>query len=586
MLGFRLVAESETNTNIQLKAPQLTLFFSGADPQLYRTEFFHPLNGNKLITTRGKTGGAYKGVGSLQWTSAVQAFALLAVLSRCYICAEIHTDSELPQPTMRGLRGSKASSLDYAISKRTNWLLDIFGIDAKGIPILRRVFNRSNPDGKRSEPIVVALNRAFLPYESINIVWNEVKLCKDVELNDLSVRLKQSVFGNAEHEEGSTFAIPRIIDPLDIHTSDGKFDAATLKMQSYIPYPFNNSEYKSKISEAITNETINVLWETDIFNKFETRKFENKMYQNSLFARTVGKKVPILSDLDRSLDNHARLGLIGDADLIKKGWASVHSLRVAIGAAAFGAIAILNYLKSNKHLPIEIDYRFDNTRVLISKILTGELKDPPQACIVSISCAAFMLREGRRIDYLPLMVMPRTTHRIITKSSPLRKQKPLTQGEYLFVTDGVTTSSLYMDDLLRNGHLKKRGIKNTFVEQDEITHYFKSGTEDLRAIIWFPHYIFNKMFNNSQVFDVLRTDALNDGNILFLHKSVWANHKLPYLIDIAIRDAWIALRTDRALISEMLEPYLNDASYLTFLARTSGLHNFSAGVQRETGAAR
>jgi hypothetical protein len=75
-------------------------------------------------------------------------------------------------PLLVGDRGSYAASLDYAISKETHWLVDVFGLSEGEVPNFRRVFKRTNSGRKRSGPVAVSLSKAFLQPGAIAIRLN------------------------------------------------------------------------------------------------------------------------------------------------------------------------------------------------------------------------------------------------------------------------------------------------------------------------------------------------------------------------------------------------------------------------------
>lgn len=104
------------------------------DIQLERTHFF--LSAKKeFITVRGKTSGAYMCAGSFQWTPAVKAVCVLFL----QVLARSLSELTYTEALISGMRGSLASSLDYAIDKEPQWLCDMFGLDSAGKSNLRRL---------------------------------------------------------------------------------------------------------------------------------------------------------------------------------------------------------------------------------------------------------------------------------------------------------------------------------------------------------------------------------------------------------------------------------------------------------------
>ena len=156
----------------------LKLHFVGdEDPSLFQTEYI--IGGRRIHAVRGKTSGAFTGQGSFHWSIAVRALSVLAIQTS--MAALGHSCD----PILVGERGSYAASLDYAISKETHWLIDVFGVSEGEIPNFRRVFKRTNSGRKRSGPVAVSFSKSFLQLGAISIRLNSFDLRTISELQAL-----------------------------------------------------------------------------------------------------------------------------------------------------------------------------------------------------------------------------------------------------------------------------------------------------------------------------------------------------------------------------------------------------------------
>jgi HAD superfamily hydrolase (TIGR01509 family) len=143
----------------------LTLYFSRSEsPELVQVEF-SANDSSTLRTVRGQALLDTQHDGTFNWSGAVRALAILIVRAKVYSL----DDTALPSRVLTGERGSPATSLDYAISKEPNWLLDMFGFDSKGSSLTKRLFRRVNSGGKRPGPVSVGLNDRFLDCSHISI---------------------------------------------------------------------------------------------------------------------------------------------------------------------------------------------------------------------------------------------------------------------------------------------------------------------------------------------------------------------------------------------------------------------------------
>ncbi len=158
-------------------------FASGNEVQLTHTKV-RDQRGIWYRTVRGHTEGAYKGHGTFQWTRAVRALSLLLV--------EYCMSGSV---RLEGTNGSLASSLDYALSKRPIWLLDVFGVDSAGVPSARRLFKVTNPNRKRPGPVAIRVDEHVLPSGNIRIFLDRVPIETTSELEPLARTLKVNESG-------------------------------------------------------------------------------------------------------------------------------------------------------------------------------------------------------------------------------------------------------------------------------------------------------------------------------------------------------------------------------------------------------
>lgn len=137
-------------------------FLSERDLSLNKTEFRSPLLGSTLHCSRGRLPQFEASLGTFTWSPAVRALCVLLLGSVLYE----HRKEGEGAFVLGGDAGSLAASLDYAISKQPAWLLEMFGTDAEGLSILRRLLIRNNPERKRSGPVQITLNpKVFNPHD-------------------------------------------------------------------------------------------------------------------------------------------------------------------------------------------------------------------------------------------------------------------------------------------------------------------------------------------------------------------------------------------------------------------------------------
>jgi len=120
---------------------------------LHSTHFSGSHEKKPLRCERGLSPSTLKGVGEFRWTAAVKALTLLLLRFRL---------SDKYEFGLEGGKGSAAQSLDYAISKQTSWLMDMFGTDSSGKAYVKYLIKRVNPERRRPGPVRLGVNRNIL----------------------------------------------------------------------------------------------------------------------------------------------------------------------------------------------------------------------------------------------------------------------------------------------------------------------------------------------------------------------------------------------------------------------------------------
>jgi hypothetical protein len=138
-------------------------FCSGSTIELFRVDY---CNGSAVALTcvRGKTAGAYRGVGTFHWSSAVRALTCL------FLQAKLVDESCRLEPLLSGGAKSLAASLDYALTKQPSWIVEMFGVSSSGKAQARGLFRVTNSHRKRAGPVSISLNSHVCPRSCIEVV--------------------------------------------------------------------------------------------------------------------------------------------------------------------------------------------------------------------------------------------------------------------------------------------------------------------------------------------------------------------------------------------------------------------------------
>jgi diguanylate cyclase (GGDEF)-like protein len=188
---------------VQGLSARLVLHFTGGtageDPALWQTEFHHQQfapDGRRAA--RGQDEGAHDVDGTFQWTAAVRVLA--AYLLRCAAWAQRHPNGRCggagPNaqcPALEGGRASPAATLNYAMSKKNQWLRDMFGADGSGSPFLLELIRRTNPDLKcEGQPVLLRLDVDALSPDRIEVMQGGRQLTNPEEIEQLAAAIDAS----------------------------------------------------------------------------------------------------------------------------------------------------------------------------------------------------------------------------------------------------------------------------------------------------------------------------------------------------------------------------------------------------------
>lgn len=147
----------------------LQFLAEGESPQLVATCFRSAILQRTLISTRGKQPVGSASTGSFLWSVGVMGVTAALIKAKIAHAKQVSAEHWLGAAGLSSESSNLAVSLDYALSKQPNWLLDMFGSDSQGIPLVKRLFLRVNPERKRVGATLVAVNPAFLSPKDIEI---------------------------------------------------------------------------------------------------------------------------------------------------------------------------------------------------------------------------------------------------------------------------------------------------------------------------------------------------------------------------------------------------------------------------------
>ncbi len=551
---------------------------SAAAPELFRLEFFHPLAAEKIVSVRGKSGGAALGGESFQWTPAVKALSILLLRARISADSAAAPQAKCDTLTKELLRaislegdpGTPASSLDNALSKEPIWLVELFGRDSNGSPLCRRLFRRTNPDRRFPGPVAVGLNGAV--WDGLAIaVENNGKPAGGEELSTLLGRVEQG-FKTYDRSKQAGRQRSENCDtvPAPVRAIDG-----------YTPLQrILHGCYLNEITESLAG--------IDIFNRQTVRQLVSAVSENESFVRVAGGPQPIVSPVDLDLSAAGRLGMCKTSESRLRAHCDQRPLNVACGVALFGALSLFEHLRFKKGHRIAVDYEFPHAVEIVRHLLAGRFDDLPDILILGIPPAATLISHPLGEEYRPFMLMPSVSQKIVAPlgeatssvANGADRFAELNHGRFLLMGDDPSHPSFLFDALKRRGFARSDKIISESLEPDETVRELSAGDPDTRAILFFPYYDINRIFNGC---GYLANPVAGLGIVMaMMHRRVAEDENLVRALDVAVRDSWLKLR-ESALERELLvRRFIGDEKFVRAVSRFGGLHNLNLPESNET----
>jgi len=466
---------------------------------------------------------------------------------------EVGTETPLESVSLTGLEGSPAASLDYAIAKETSWLQSMFGLDFDGSLVAKKIFRRRNPERRRPGPVVISIDPELLSAQNIQIFVDGETVSNSIVLRQMAEQILATWRGRQP-----------------------KSSSRTLKMDRSKP-SLRNLDFGSFRKEFFVralSEIQNVLRRGDIFSRPAFNRRLDSILSSSQFRGQAGTNWKILQNLDQPRSSSERLGMecLGNSISQLRRYAKKRPLTVVFSGAMDGTTAIFSHIAHNLRLPLSINSCFEHSLEIIDYLEKQNFELPPDICVFGQLPSAYVLRRSRVLGFRPLLLMPPGSHRIVTSARNARTPE-LNSGVYCYMKDVPATVGLYFDDLVDSKLIHKSKVGIRHANPEESFQILNSGNSEIRAVLAYPHYHFHVLAGHSELLPHNHAHLAYRDAILFVHESLFADSVAARALEILVRDAWLTLRDDPAVLRGVVQQMFDDEQSVKYLYRLSGLAN-------------
>jgi len=567
----------------------LKFLSNDSSAELFESEFSCSLVGRILRCARGRHAFTECLEGTFLWTSAVQSMSAVAIKSKI---AGLTRTTPQAWPQAAGLCSDATSwalSLDFALSKKPRWLLDMFGVDQAGTPIIKRLFIRMNPEKKRPGPAWVSINPAFLDPSNISIFLDGVEVTEALGLGKLLnlIGLKDATSGG-----GSKVAtiVPEAVG-LRNHSASGtnmrilgaplpysavRFPRLQTRIEHLtslgpLPSPFSHEDWLPNVLTRLTADITACLRQMDIFSIAGQSHFINRVNANSLY-RKLTKKAFNPYHTVRDQPDFLRLGVAPNPGALAKDLSGDVPVHVFHPTGPYAGPLIFDYLRYVKGYNFQTHGQYYCGTHLVADVLEARVSPVPDALILGMDAAGFLLSSQSTDDYVPFMLLPLSPHIIIAPKAHATAVE--SSGDYILQKDPYDCCKAYFRCAADATFINKRKIATHHISPDLAFTLLREGKEKLRLPTGLEYFRLIEPFHDCHV--TREPSSLTEGSevVLLLHRRLLTKTR-AINIELAIRDAWLSMSEDSEVVSCLIQQQVLDPDFLRSVKRFSGLHEIS-----------
>ncbi|MCB0337661.1 MAG: hypothetical protein KDD62_15200, partial [Bdellovibrionales bacterium] len=404
-------------------------FSSATDPQLSEVVFVKSGSNESFHSARGKTSGAIGSHRTFQWTAAVKGLALLFISAKMEDIDNAH-ERKATLGFLSGGKGSFAASLDYALSKQPAWLCEMFGTSSNGNAYARQIILRSNPERKSAGPVSLSIRKAKFNRSSITIKLDGQE-CREGDL----LALYQGIAGTPG---SSPWRSQKAEETLESQTSRYHKFVQEAFARGPFPAPFNNARWHQGLRSIYRHELLSALPSRNVFSRTglskivgglaELQVIRKILESNELSIFESSHDLPSLTSGDRSTRLKQLRDCLGNRAPLKCAHVPFHT----------GALALMKILALVHNQNIHFTDSFAHSTQLARAAYSNNFNVRPDIFCTNIAAAAWLMRNSHAHEYIPVMLMPPFSQRIL---GPQREVTPSYKGEYHFMSEIPSSAS-------------------------------------------------------------------------------------------------------------------------------------------------
>ena len=545
--------------------PNFSLYFEGKE--LVKTLFEHPVLEAPVASYRGNScSGQY--APAFKWSPAVRALSLLFLNHKL-----------LGSGSLYGKKGSLAASLDYAVTKRPAWLMDMFGADKDGKPILLRLMERRNSNLKLPGPVTILLKERAISKNEVQIFLDGTLLIAAREIETLHYQINNEVPKASPRR--SKRAAPR--DNLYEWVHKELREEFLLLKQSIgsnllWPWPYNNLRWKESFAGSFFRRVHAALADDWVFGRQTYIETGKTLLKDLGFCCIAGPNARLFNETDLSLSDTELNGITTPLSLSSIDKRFPKSIHCACPISHPGALLLLFGLRYLKGLPVVVDFSYSYSDELLQKITAKAVE--PDIAVLGLASTASVLSKNIDIDYQPLMFAPNLFFSVVRYGGGERVSK----SSNTYVPDPKwhheRDYEFFFSDLVRKEILTRDCVEFRSLPFKQKLALAKDTGRVFSTIEWFLTLqllrTLPKLVDMPVVkilpYDYRDATFLKGASTLFLIRGAGNTSSFVKDMNIALRDVWATLRDAPQITKALCSIICNDPVYIKIVTRMFALH--------------
>ncbi|CAN0500235.1 unnamed protein product, partial [Laminaria digitata] len=224
-----------------------------------------------------------------------------------------------------------------------------------------------------------------------------------------------------------------------------------------------------------------------------------------------------------------------------------------------GTVVLFEYLRTIEGFDIDIKYikSFSGTteRKRLKEVTDADLVTLP------LITSTFFLKANPKSPYVPIMVLPRGTHRVLANNRGKQSKLQDKGATFLLLGTQNGTAVRYLNDLGDLGLVDVGQVDKIVCSEDLLLDHLKSRDDSVRSVLYFPYNIFYKIIYSMHYLDSLKLEVASKESYLFASPRIHYDESILSALLYVLHCALNKLKARDDLVELVVDLIFRDQDY-------------------------